>query len=903
MSYNARSWSNPINLDANNLNRLEQGIKNSHDTLEILNEEVSNLQLRYKNTASKINLLVKDSPNILETLNSIQSTIKNNDVNSILSSMDSFLMKSKQSLTDNELIQIYSNLKLNTFLRLDSIKVNGENVVEGSTVNIKLPKVDEHLDINSNNAISNRAVAEALDKLKTLKPSGSNTNTNTNTNISGLADWALQPNKPQYYFSEILGKPDLITKTEAHKYTDDIFSALVNGAPETLDTLKEISDWIATDEYGTTALINRVSSIEQNYLPLTGGTLTGAINLNGSFPQIKGAGTNVCISTNGAWNGTGGEFVFEANGLRPSANKKNKMHLYDWQNGTFGGTVKAAAFDGNATTASTLKPIYVGQQNSSSGSVGWYKFLTVTKTNNHADIVFVLNISNTYDSPKMGNGIANIHCRWNTEDEISSGQIYWSYRSGLHEDIIIGVKNGKSIDFYIYIQSGNYMAYAITPLVITPRGTKNFTSYEFYNTPDIAPITTKPTAFITSEDNSMVKQATQDSDGNVIKDTYLKLSGGTITGSLTTNNGVKIPKGQGVKLDSINNVEYMLYGDGASTNLFTQIRKTDGSYGYAKLLDIDGNLYSNNKLVAVKEDLNKYLPLTGGTLTGDLNLEKTKYVRVGGSAVLGHNGTGVNLGNPDLPTYLRGKQTNPTYNGTNLALITDNVASATKATQDGSGNVITSKYTTLDTTQTISGQKTFSKAPYFTAHINRYSKSSVADITKTATNTTWHYQYEDYLDTNGKRLGVIGSVQTGDGYYGVYLQGGNQSSLNVLTDGTNGRITTNNILHLSRTTDASNDYTKEPALVIGSKTASRLHVDNNEIQAFNGAATADKPYPVTWLGLNKQGGDIGFATNSGGGMNFQPKIGLIPSVTNQLNLGNSTYGWKDIHLKGALYFD
>ena len=62
MSYNARSWSNPINLDANNLNRLEQGIKNSHDTLEILNEEVSNLQLRYKDTASKINLLVKDSP-------------------------------------------------------------------------------------------------------------------------------------------------------------------------------------------------------------------------------------------------------------------------------------------------------------------------------------------------------------------------------------------------------------------------------------------------------------------------------------------------------------------------------------------------------------------------------------------------------------------------------------------------------------------------------------------------------------------------------------------------------------------------------------------------------------------------------------------------------------------------
>lgn len=35
--------------------------------------------------------------------------------------------------------------------------------------------------------------------------------------------------------------------------------------------------------------------------------------------------------------------------------------------------------------------------------------------------------------------------------------------------------------------------------------------------------------------------------------------------------------------------------------------------------------------------------------------------------------------------------------------------SATKATQDGAGNVITSKYVTIDTAQTISGAKTFSK--------------------------------------------------------------------------------------------------------------------------------------------------------------------------------------------------
>jgi len=44
---------------------------------------------------------------------------------------------------------------------------------------------------------------------------------------------------------------------------------------------------------------------------------------------------------------------------------------------------------------------------------------------------------------------------------------------------------------------------------------------------------------------------------------------------------------------------------------------------------------------------------------------------------------------------------------------TGNAATATKATQDGSGNVITSKYTTLDTTQTISGQKTFTASKMY----------------------------------------------------------------------------------------------------------------------------------------------------------------------------------------------
>ena len=54
--------------------------------------------------------------------------------------------------------------------------------------------------------------------------------------------------------------PNAITTCET--YTDTAITNLINGAPGTLDTLKEIADWIAADETGTTALTNRVSSLE-----------------------------------------------------------------------------------------------------------------------------------------------------------------------------------------------------------------------------------------------------------------------------------------------------------------------------------------------------------------------------------------------------------------------------------------------------------------------------------------------------------------------------------------------------------------------------------------------------------------------------------------------------------------
>ena len=124
-----------------------------------------------------------------------------------------------------------------------------------------------------------------------------------------------------------------------------------------------------------------------------------------------------------------------------------------------------------------------------------------------------------------------------------------------------------------------------------------------------------------------------------------------------------------------------------------------------------------------------YLPLSGGTLTGDLNFSS-------GDSITWNSGSWfqriktVDDPTANTPVFILQQSGNSGSTWTDLLTVKDNgqivantfvgslsgnatsattANSATKATQDGAGNVITSKYVTIDTAQTISGAKTFSK--------------------------------------------------------------------------------------------------------------------------------------------------------------------------------------------------
>ena len=103
---------------------------------------------------------------------------------------------------------------------------------------------------------------------------------------------------------------------------------------------------------------------------------------------------------------------------------------------------------------------------------------------------------------------------------------------------------------------------------------------------------------------------------------YLPKTGGTLTGKLTFQNGT------GFQLETYTGDEYLFYGDAASdgNEIWIQVKNGDTVKGYYKFVDGDGAVYSKNKEVAVKEDLqninmSNYLPLVAGannSLKGDL---------------------------------------------------------------------------------------------------------------------------------------------------------------------------------------------------------------------------------------------------------------------------------------------
>ena len=229
MGFNSKNW-NSTTLTTSDLNRIEKGIKDSHDTLDLLGEEVSALQLRQISNQSDIKTLLKDTPTLAATLNEIENLL--NKDNKVLETIRDI----NQLVTKQEL-----DARLFGWIKITDIKQDGNSIYDGdSIINIKSKPIDTSLDINSNNAISNKAVTKALNNLNLTgniptklaelsqdslhqtvtasEKSKWNSILETLDNIiltetdPTVPDWAKQKTKPYYDYAEIINTPAIPTK-------------------------------------------------------------------------------------------------------------------------------------------------------------------------------------------------------------------------------------------------------------------------------------------------------------------------------------------------------------------------------------------------------------------------------------------------------------------------------------------------------------------------------------------------------------------------------------------------------------------------------------------------------------------------------------------------------------------
>lgn len=128
MQFEQHHWTDPANITATELNRIEQGIKNSLDVLSVLGTELANAQSKQTQLTQLVEGLVANSPSTLETLASIQRLLDANPT--LLTTISS---------TANIVTSRILDDKLRDYLPLKDIRQNGVSIVRNSIAEITTP--------------------------------------------------------------------------------------------------------------------------------------------------------------------------------------------------------------------------------------------------------------------------------------------------------------------------------------------------------------------------------------------------------------------------------------------------------------------------------------------------------------------------------------------------------------------------------------------------------------------------------------------------------------------------------------------------------------------------------------------------------------------------------------------
>lgn len=413
-----------------------------------------------------------------------------------------------------------------------------------------------------------------------------------------------------------------------------------------------------------------------------------------------------------------------------------------------GDTVASAVnFDGSANVQlSTMRRGCSVGQSSSTSTNPWYKFADITVDSSYVDKHIIFFVYSSYSDSSNMMGILKAHVKTSSTGTFDVGELKWLVRSSsiTNADFVLAYNNTSPAKVELWCKCDvGYRGYHFDVIAEGDRGSRSTRIWNLYNT-WTAGSAAEPTAGFTQVTSTAI---------TIVNNTSGNASSATKLQTARKINGVDFDGTKDITIDAGGSGGHTILN--SSGTAMTQRSKL--RFNNATVTD-DAN--NDVTIITPSGTSGNYLPLTGGTLSGNLYFNHTsssKSGEIGWTAGTVRQKLLINDGAAEIFVFQQSKDSGQTW----LDLMTiknDSEVEATTFTGALNGNAKTA--TTLQTARTINGTSFNGSANITTA--NWGTARNIGIVNSDGTGTAVTTSVNGSANVNLKLPATIKATLTGN---------------------------------------------------------------------------------------------------------------------------------------------